>query len=65
MMIRDFKGHLSKIRTGMGVLIQKSKAEPEYRRIAIYTLILLAITVFLSPWLGVLLVIAGAWYLTY
>lgn len=65
MTLQRFQRYLSKVQAKTAMLIHKSKDEPEYRRITIFSLILVVVTLILSPWLGVFLVIAGTWYLTY
>jgi hypothetical protein len=64
MNFQDFKNHVQKVRTGMAVLYQKAKVEPEYRRLGILAVVLLVSTMIMSPLLGSALVFFGVWYLT-
>jgi len=65
MSFHDLKRYVSKVRNGMTGLFQKARVEPEYRRLAILTVVLLATTTILSPLLGMAIILIAAWYLTY
>ena len=65
MKFQDIQQYLAKVRTNLVSLAQKAKQEPEYRRMAISIVVLVAAVTLLAPWLGALIVFAGTWYLTY
>lgn len=65
MSFQDFTRYVSQVRDGMTGLFQKARVEPEYRRLGILAVVLLATATTLSPLLGMALILGAVWYLTY
>ena len=49
MSFQGFKNYIQKVRIGLSGLFQKARVEPEYRRLGILAVVLLATTATLLP----------------